>query len=34
LKAGPSSWLAKAINKHKGPESNRFDTMENEGWDE
>jgi len=34
LKAGPSSWLAKAINKHKGPDANRFDTMENEGWDE
>jgi nitrogen fixation protein NifX len=34
LKAGPSSWLAKAINKHKGPDPNRFDQMENEGWDE
>ncbi|MGZ8136338.1 MAG: nitrogen fixation protein NifX [Methylococcaceae bacterium] len=34
LKAGPSSWLAKAINKHKGPDANRFDEMENEGWDE
>lgn len=34
LKAGPSSWLAKAINKHKGPDPSRFDTMENEGWDE
>lgn len=34
LKAGPSSWLAKAINKHKGPDPNRFDTMESEGWDE
>lgn len=34
LKAGPSSWLAKAINKHKSPDPNRFDAMENEGWDE
>lgn len=34
LKAGPSSWLAKAINKHKGPDPNRFDQMESEGWDE
>jgi len=34
LKAGPSSWLAKAINKHKGPDPSRFDAMENEGWDE
>jgi nitrogen fixation protein NifX len=34
LKAGPSSWLAKAINKHKGPDPNRFDHMESEGWDE
>lgn len=34
LKAGPSSWLAKAINRHKGPDPSRFDEMENEGWDE
>lgn len=34
LKAGPSSWLAKAINKHKAPDPSRFDQMENEGWDE
>ncbi|MDO9106679.1 MAG: nitrogen fixation protein NifX [Methylovulum sp.] len=34
LKAGPSSWLAKAITKHKGPDANRFDAMENEGWEE
>lgn len=34
LKAGPSSWLAKAINKHKGPDPDRFDQMESEGWDE
>ena len=34
MKAGPSSWLAKAINQHKGPDPKRFDAMEEEGWDE
>jgi nitrogen fixation protein NifX len=34
MKSGPSSWLAKAINIHKGPNLTRFDEMENEGWDE
>ena len=34
MKAGPSSWLAKAINQHKGPDSGRFDEMETEGWQE
>ena len=34
MKAGPSSWLAKAINQHKSPDSKRFDAMEEEGWDE
>ncbi|WP_041364430.1 nitrogen fixation protein NifX [Methylomonas methanica] len=34
MKAGPSSWLAKAINQHKGPDPQRFDEMEQEGWDE
>ncbi|WP_347987928.1 nitrogen fixation protein NifX [Methylomonas sp. AM2-LC] len=34
MKSGPSSWLAKAINQHKGPNSQRFDEMENEGWQE
>lgn len=34
MKAGPSSWLAKAINQHKGPDPRRFDEMEQEGWDE
>ena len=34
MKAGPSSWLAKAINQHKGPDPSRFDAMENDGWDE
>ncbi len=34
MKAGPSSWLAKAINQNKGPDPDRFKAMEDEGWDE
>lgn len=34
MKAGPSSWLAKAINQNKGPDPQRFDAMEDEGWEE
>ena len=34
LKSGPSSWLAKAINKAKGFDPSRFDVMEEEGWSE
>jgi nitrogen fixation protein NifX len=34
IKAGPSSWLAKAINQHKAPDPERFKLMEDEGWDE
>jgi nitrogen fixation protein NifX len=34
MRAGPSAWLAKAIEKQKGPDMNRFDDMEAEGWDE
>ncbi|OAI06576.1 nitrogen fixation protein NifX [Methylomonas methanica] len=34
MKAGPSSWLAKAISQHKGPNPERFNAMEEEGWDE
>jgi nitrogen fixation protein NifX len=34
MKAGPSSWLAKAINQNKGPDPDRFNQMEDEGWDE
>lgn len=34
MKAGPSSWLAKAINQHKTPDPDRFNRMEDEGWDE
>jgi nitrogen fixation protein NifX len=34
MKAGPSSWLAKAINQHKSPDPDRFNQMEEEGWDE
>ena len=32
LKAGPSAWLAKAIQRHKGLVTGRFDEMEAEGW--
>jgi nitrogen fixation protein NifX len=34
MKAGPSNWLAKAINQHKRPDPERFNQMEDEGWDE
>jgi nitrogen fixation protein NifX len=34
IKAGPSNWLAKAINQHKKPDAERFSQMEDEGWDE
>jgi nitrogen fixation protein NifX len=34
IKAGPSNWLAKAINLHKSPDPDRFKKMEDEGWDE
>lgn len=34
MKAGPSNWLAKAINQHKSPDPQRFNQMEDEGWDE
>jgi nitrogen fixation protein NifX len=34
MKAGPSSWLAKALNQHKSADPNRFDQMEGEGWEE
>ncbi len=34
MQAGPSSWLAKAINQHKSPDPARFDLMEDEGWEE
>ena len=34
MKAGPSSWLAKAISQHKNPDPERFNQMEDEGWDE
>ena len=34
MKSGPSSWLAKAINQHKGPDPSRFDAMETDGWQE
>ena len=34
MRAGPSSWLAKAINQNKGPDPERFNKMADEGWDE
>jgi nitrogen fixation protein NifX len=34
MKSGPSSWLAKAISQYKGADPQRFDAMEDEGWDE
>jgi nitrogen fixation protein NifX len=34
IKAGPSSWLAKAINQYKSPDPERFNKMADEGWDE
>ena len=34
MRAGPSSWLAKAINQHKSPDPERFNQMEDEGWEE
>ncbi|MDP3008796.1 MAG: nitrogen fixation protein NifX [Methylococcales bacterium] len=34
LIAVPSSWLAKAINKYKSPDPEKFSQMEDEGWDE
>jgi nitrogen fixation protein NifX len=34
MHSGPSSWLAKAIDRQRDPDANRFDQMEAEGWDE
>ncbi|MGZ4958651.1 MAG: nitrogen fixation protein NifX [Methylomonas sp.] len=34
MKVGPSGWLAKAITQFKGPNPERFDAMEDEGWEE
>lgn len=34
MRAGPSAWLAKAIQRQSRPDMNRFDAMESEGWDE
>lgn len=30
--AGPSSWVARAIDQQKGDDLSRFDAMEDEGW--
>lgn len=34
MRQGPSSWVAKAIERVKGPDMGRFDEMEEEGWSE
>lgn len=34
LRAGPTSWLARAIDSQKPVDPSRFDAMEDEGWDE
>ena len=34
LRQGPTAWLAKAIAQHKTPDINRFDAMDDDGWDE
>ena len=34
LREGPSAWLAKAIQRTRGPDMKRFDAMAAEGWDE
>ncbi len=34
LRAGPSAWLARAIERDRKGDRNRFDAMEAEGWDE
>ncbi|GAB3467095.1 NifB/NifX family molybdenum-iron cluster-binding protein [Azotobacter salinestris] len=34
LREGPSVWLAKAIQRTRGSDMNRFDAMAAEGWDE
>lgn len=34
LQAGPSAWLAKAIERRDKSSASRFDTMETEGWQE
>ncbi len=34
MTSGPSAWLAKAIKQTKGPDTERFNTMAEEGWDE
>ena len=34
MRQGPSTWVAKAIARVKGPDMNRFEDMEAEGWSE
>lgn len=33
IEVGPSAWLAKAIRQQQGCDMQRFDAMEEEGWD-
>jgi nitrogen fixation protein NifX len=34
MRQGPSTWVAKAITRVKGPDMGRFEDMEAEGWSE
>jgi nitrogen fixation protein NifX len=34
LRSGPSAWVAKALARQAGPDANRFDRIEAEGWEE
>lgn len=34
LREGPSSWLAKAIERQRPSDASKFDAMASEGWDE
>lgn len=34
LRAGPTAWLARAIDMHKPKNPDRFSAMESEGWEE
>lgn len=34
LASGPTAWLARAIERNKGPDMARFNAMETDGWEE
>lgn len=34
MREGPSVWLARAIQRGRGPDADRFDAMESQGWEE